>query len=65
MGYAYGVPPLTKACMAMNVEGLIIETHPTPTLAKSDASQQLDYKEFRNLYNELQPLAECLGRKIR
>jgi len=56
---------LTKACMAMNVEGLIIETHPTPTLAKSDASQQLDYQAFRDLYNELQPLAECLGRKIR
>ena len=65
MGYAYGVPTLTKACMAMNVEGLIIETHPTPTLAKSDASQQLDYQAFRDLYNELQPLAECLGRKIR
>ena len=65
MGYAYGVPALTKACMAMNIEGLIIETHPTPTLAKSDASQQLDYQAFRDLYNELQPLAECLGRKIR
>jgi 3-deoxy-7-phosphoheptulonate synthase len=65
MGYAYGVPTLTKACMAMNVEGLIIETHPTPTLAKSDASQQLDYQAFTDLYNELQPLAECLGRKIR
>ena len=65
MGYSYGVPALTKACMAMNVEGLIIETHPTPSLAKSDASQQLDYDSFRGLYNDLQPLAECLGRKIR
>jgi 3-deoxy-7-phosphoheptulonate synthase len=65
MGYAYGVPALTKACMAMNVEGLIIETHPTPSLAKSDASQQLDFDAFKGLYNELQPLAECLGRKIR
>ena len=65
MGYAYGVPSLTKACMAMNVEGLIIETHPTPASAKSDASQQLDYNAFRNLHQELQPLAECLGRKIK
>ena len=65
MGYTYGVPALTKACIAMNVEGLIIETHPTPSLAKSDASQQLDYDSFRGLHNDLQPLAECLGRKIR
>ena len=65
MGYAYGVPALTKACMAMSVEGLIIETHPNPTEAKSDASQQLDYDGFRNLYNDLKPLSECLGRKIR
>ena len=65
MGYAYGVPALTKACMAMNVEGLIIETHPTPSHAKSDASQQLDYDSFRGLHNDLHPLAECLGRKIR
>lgn len=65
MGYAYGVPSLTKACLAMNVEGLIIETHPNPAQAKSDASQQLDYNGFRSLYNELQPLAECLGRKLK
>ena len=65
MGYAYGVPSLTKACMAMNVEGLIIETPPSPLIAKSDASQQLDYNTFRNLHQELQPLAECLGRKIK
>ena len=65
MGYAYGVPSLTRACMAMKVEGLIIETHPNPALAKSDASQQLDYDGFRALHNELQPLAACLGRKLK
>ena len=65
MGYAYGVPSLTRACMAMKVEGLIIETHPNPALAKSDASQQLDYDGYRALHNELQPLAACLGRKLK
>lgn len=65
MGYAYGVPTLTKACMAMGIEGLIIETHPDPPQAKSDASQQLNYDGFRALHKELGPLAECLGRKIK
>jgi len=64
MGYSYGVPSLTKACLAMEVDGLIIETHPNPSEAKSDASQQLNYEEFEKLSKELQPLANSLGIKI-
>ena len=64
MGYAYGVPSLTKACLAMGIDGLIIETHPNPPQAKSDASQQLNYKEFKQLYQDLLPLAEVLGLQI-
>jgi 3-deoxy-7-phosphoheptulonate synthase len=64
MGYSYGVPSLTKACLAMEVDGLIIETHPNPSEAKSDASQQLNYEEFEKLFKELQPLANSLGIKI-
>jgi 3-deoxy-7-phosphoheptulonate synthase len=65
MGYAYGVASLTKACMAMSVEGLIIETHPDPSTAKSDAAQQLNFEEFKALHSELEPLAKCLGRNIK
>jgi 3-deoxy-7-phosphoheptulonate synthase len=64
MGYAYGVPDLTRACLAMGVDGLLIETHPNPKVAKSDASQQLDFDQFRNLYQSLKPIAEAIGRKI-
>ncbi len=64
MGYAYGVPSLTKACLAMGVDGLIIEAHPNPALAKSDASQQLNHDEFKNLHHALQPLARSLGYNI-
>ena len=64
MGYAYGVPSLTKACLAMGVDGLIIEAHPNPKVAKSDASQQLNHSEFKKLHQELQPLAKSLGINI-
>jgi len=64
MGYSYGVPSLTKACLAMEVDGLIIETHPNPSQAQSDASQQLNYEEFETLFKELQPLANSLGIKL-
>lgn len=64
MGYAYGVPSLTKACLAMGVDGLIIEAHPNPSIAKSDASQQLNHDEFKKLHHALQPLAHSLGYNI-
>jgi len=64
MGYAYGVAPLAKACVAMGIDGLLIETHPNPKVAKSDASQQLDYTQFENLLNELRPVAASVGYKM-
>ena len=64
MGYAYGVPSLAKACTAMGIDGLLIEVHPTPRSAKSDASQQLDHDQFEKLLNELKPVAQSVGYQI-
>jgi 3-deoxy-7-phosphoheptulonate synthase len=61
MGYAYGVPSLAKACVAMGVDGLLIEAHPDPSVAKSDASQQLNHAEFEKLFHELKPVAAAVG----
>jgi 3-deoxy-7-phosphoheptulonate synthase len=64
MGYAYGVPSLAKACIAMGIDGLLIEVHPDPSVALSDASQQLNHSAFMNLLNELKPVAEAVGYKL-
>lgn len=64
MGYAYGVPNLARACVAMGIDGLLIETHPNPKVAKSDASQQLNHAEFEQLLNSLRPVAESVGYKM-
>lgn len=64
MGYAYGVPDLTRACVAMGIDGLLIETHPNPKEAKSDASQQLNFDEFTSLKKSLDKVANAVGRKI-
>jgi 3-deoxy-7-phosphoheptulonate synthase len=64
MGYAYGIPDLARACVAMGVDGLLVETHPNPAVAKSDASQQLDYPTFRNMMATLDPIAKAVGRKM-
>lgn len=61
IGYAYGVPDLARACVAMGVDGLLIESHPNPKVAKSDADQQLSFEEFRNLYAGVKKVAEAVG----
>jgi 3-deoxy-7-phosphoheptulonate synthase len=64
MGYAYGVADLARACTAMGVDGLLIESHPNPKVAKSDASQQLDHPQFRALMQSLHPIAAAVGRQM-
>ena len=64
MGYAYGVPSLARACVAMGIDGLLIEAHPNPKVAKSDASQQLNHAEFSALLETLRPVAESVGFKM-
>jgi 3-deoxy-7-phosphoheptulonate synthase len=48
----------------MGVDGLLIEVHPNPKVAKSDASQQLNHDEFRALTGSLKAVASAIGRKI-
>ena len=64
MGYAYGVAGLSRACVALGVDGLLIEVHPNPKIAKSDASQQLNHEEFKSLLNTLNPIAASVGYKL-
>ena len=64
MGHAYGVPELSRACAAMGIDGLLIESHPNPKVAKSDAAQQLDHGTFRELYASLQPICQAVGKQL-
>ena len=64
MGYAYGVPVLSRACVAMGIDGLLIEAHRDPSVAKSDASQQLTHDGFRELLTSLRPVAASVGYSI-
>lgn len=64
IGYSYGVPDLARACMAMGIDGVLIESHPNPKVAKSDAEQQLNFDEFRALYPTLKSAAACAGYQV-
>ena len=38
--------PLGRAALAAGANGLMVEVHPTPALARSDSQQQLDFDDF-------------------
>ena len=64
MGYAYGIADLARACTAMGIDGLLIETHPCPQCAQSDAPQQLDHQQFGEMYTSLKPIAQAIGNTL-
>ena len=64
MGHSYGVADLSRACTAMGVDGLLIEVHPDPSVAKSDAGQQLNHKDFETLFETLPAIANAIGKKM-
>lgn len=47
------IPALSRAALAAGADGLMIEVHPDPDSALSDAAQQLDFPTFRRLMDGL------------
>lgn len=54
-GKADLVLPLAKAAIAAGADGIIVETHPNPPEACSDAAQQIPSGEFHRFMKELAP----------
>ena len=49
------VPMLARAAVAVDADGLLVEVHPHPEEALSDGIQSLNFREFSNMMNDLQP----------
>jgi len=58
------IAPLSKASVACNADGLMIEVHPEPEKALSDGPQSLTFKDFDKLCDEIRPFADLVGRKF-
>jgi 3-deoxy-7-phosphoheptulonate synthase len=56
------VPALALAAAAAGADGIIVETHPKPEEAKSDAAQQLDEGEFAGLMASLRAVVAAIGK---
>ncbi|MFH1107422.1 MAG: 3-deoxy-7-phosphoheptulonate synthase [Candidatus Micrarchaeota archaeon] len=58
------VVPMSKAGIASGADGLMVEVHPRPHEALSDAAQQLTISEFGRLMDEVGPVARAVGRSL-
>ena len=58
------VAPLARAALAAGADGLIIESHPAPEVARSDKAQQLRPDQLTSLMDELRGIASVLGRPL-
>ncbi|MFC2071643.1 3-deoxy-8-phosphooctulonate synthase [Chloroflexota bacterium] len=51
---------LARAAIACKIDGIFVETHPNPTVAKCDAATQLSFEEFEKLVREIMPIWQVL-----
>ncbi len=52
------VLPLTRAAVAVGIDGLFFETHPDPAQARSDSATQLPLAEIEQYLTEVRKIAE-------
>ena len=55
------VPALALASTAAGADGLIIEVHPNPPTAMSDAAQQLTFKQYAQLSDQVRSICRTVG----
>lgn len=58
------IPALAAATLAAGLDGLMVEVHPDPTSALSDADQALSPELYRGMMEQLRLLATVTGRPI-
>ncbi len=58
------VIPMAKAAVACGADGIIVEVHPDPSKALSDAHQQLTAQQFRDLMRQIAPFVKAAGRSL-
>jgi 3-deoxy-7-phosphoheptulonate synthase len=63
-GHAYLVEPMSLSAVAAGADGLLIEVHPDPEHALTDAAQQIDVPHFRQLMQKAARVALAVDRKI-
>ncbi len=53
VGVRRWIRPLARAAKAVGAHGILVEVHPNPPEAKSDAEQALTFDDFEQIMTEL------------
>lgn len=64
IGLREHIPAMALASVAAGADGLMIEVHNSPELAKSDGEQALMPDAFVDLLNRVRAVAEAVGREL-
>ncbi len=59
-GKRWLVTPLALAGVAVGADGVMVEVHPNPDAALSDAEQQLNFDQFRAMMGQVVPMHELV-----
>lgn len=55
------VKPMSLASIGAGADGVIIEIHPEPDNALSDAHQSISFEQFKELYGEVKKIFNCIN----
>lgn len=58
------IPSMCRAAIAAGADGVMLEVHPHPEVAKSDADQALTPDQFQKIMDQLDAIAKAIGRSI-
>lgn len=58
------VAPMSLAAAACGADGLLIEVHENPSVARSDGAQSLYPEQFEALMDRLRPVVKAVGREM-
>jgi 3-deoxy-7-phosphoheptulonate synthase len=58
------VIPMARAAVAAGADGLLVEVHPDPDRAASDAAQTLYPAQFAEMMTQIRGIAEAIGRQV-
>ncbi len=60
VGVRRWIRPLARAAKAVGADGILLEVHPQPELARSDAEQALDLRDFATIVDDLDRMDAAL-----
>ena len=64
VGVAKWVPSMAMAAIAAGADGLMVEVHPDPVTALSDAAQTLSPQQFSDMIDKAEEFARVAGRSL-